>query len=104
MTGPPLDTRIEDLLRTLAPQVLAVLVRKYGQFDACEDATQEALLEAALQWPSGMPENPRGVAAFSRVPAPDRYLAKRQCATGQGRPRCGHGAAVHGIARFRLRD
>lgn len=60
MTGPPLDTRIEDLLRTLAPQVLAVLVRKYGQFDACEDATQEALLEAALQWPSGMPENPRG--------------------------------------------
>ncbi|MFJ4210296.1 RNA polymerase sigma factor [Paenarthrobacter sp. NPDC089675] len=55
----PRDTRIEDLLRTLAPQVLGVLVRRYGQFDACEDAVQEALLEAALQWPSGVPDNPR---------------------------------------------
>ncbi|MFJ4027910.1 sigma factor [Paenarthrobacter sp. NPDC089989] len=54
------DTRVEDLLRTLAPQVLGVLVRKHGQFDACEDAVQEALLEAALQWPSGMPDNPKG--------------------------------------------
>ncbi|MFK0009211.1 RNA polymerase sigma factor [Paenarthrobacter sp. NPDC090520] len=60
MTQPPRDTRIEDLLRTLAPQVLSVLVRRHGQFDACEDAVQEALLEAALQWPSGMPDNPKG--------------------------------------------
>ncbi|MFJ5958048.1 RNA polymerase sigma factor [Paenarthrobacter sp. NPDC092416] len=59
MTEPPRDTRIEDLLRTLAPQVLGVLARKHGQFDACEDAVQEALLEAALQWPSALPENPR---------------------------------------------
>lgn len=51
----------EDLLRELAPQVLGVLVRRYGDFAACEDATQEALLAAALQWPgSGMPGNPRG--------------------------------------------
>ena len=41
------DARIEDLLRELAPQVLGVLVRRYGQFDACEDAVQEALLAAA---------------------------------------------------------
>ncbi|MFI2565789.1 RNA polymerase sigma factor [Paenarthrobacter sp. NPDC018779] len=60
MTQPPRDTRIEDLLRTLAPQVLGVLVRKHGQFDVCEDAVQEALLEAAMQWPSGMPDNPKG--------------------------------------------
>lgn len=59
MVVPPRDTRIEDLLRTLAPQVLGVLVRRNGQFDACEDAVQEALLEAALQWPSGVPDNPR---------------------------------------------
>jgi RNA polymerase sigma factor (sigma-70 family) len=52
---------IEDLLRELAPQVLAALVRRYGQFHLCEDASQEALLAAALQWPSaGLPENPRG--------------------------------------------
>jgi RNA polymerase sigma factor (sigma-70 family) len=54
-------TRVEDLLRGLAPQVLGVLVRRHGQFDACEDAVQEALLAAALQWPAeGVPESPRG--------------------------------------------
>jgi RNA polymerase sigma factor (sigma-70 family) len=53
--------RIEDLLRGLAPQVLGVLVRRHGQFDACEDALQEALLAAAVQWPDeGIPENPYG--------------------------------------------
>src|SRR4249919_2707271 len=52
---------VEDLLRALAPQVLGILVRRYGRFDACEDAVQEALLAAALQWPAeGMPESPRG--------------------------------------------
>ncbi len=52
--------RIEDLLRESAPQVLAALVRRHGQFDACEDAVQEALLAAAVQWPGeGVPERPR---------------------------------------------
>jgi RNA polymerase sigma factor (sigma-70 family) len=52
---------VEDLLRQLAPQVLGALVRRYGNFDACEDAVQEALLAAALRWPEqGHPENPRG--------------------------------------------
>jgi RNA polymerase sigma factor (sigma-70 family) len=53
--------RVEDLLRRLAPQVLGTLVRRTGQFDGCEDAVQEALLAAAVQWPGeGVPENPRG--------------------------------------------
>ncbi len=52
---------MEDLLRELAPQVLGALVRRHGQFHLCEDASQEALLAAALQWPAGgLPENPRG--------------------------------------------
>jgi predicted RNA polymerase sigma factor len=52
--------RIEDLLRELAPQVLGTLARRHGQFDACEDAVQEALLAAAQQWPAdGVPERPR---------------------------------------------
>ena len=52
---------VEGLLRALAPQVLGVLVRRYGQFDLCEDAVQEALLAAAVQWPAdGVPERPRG--------------------------------------------
>lgn len=36
-----------------------MLVRKYRQFDACEDAVQEALLEASLQWRSELPEHPQ---------------------------------------------
>ncbi|WP_435223113.1 RNA polymerase sigma factor [Streptomyces sp. Tue6028] len=51
----------EDLLRDNAPQVLGALVRRYGHFDAAEDAVQEALLAAAQQWPGeGVPDNPRG--------------------------------------------
>jgi RNA polymerase sigma factor (sigma-70 family) len=51
---------VEELLREQAPHVLAALVRRYGDFDACEDAVQEALLAASLQWPGdGVPENPR---------------------------------------------
>ena len=51
---------VEDLLRELAPQVIGTLVRRYGQFDLCEDAVQEALLAAAVQWPqAGVPERPR---------------------------------------------
>jgi RNA polymerase sigma factor (sigma-70 family) len=54
------DAHLEDLLRELAPRVLGALVRRYGRFDACEDAVQEALLDAAVQWPrAGLPENPR---------------------------------------------
>jgi predicted RNA polymerase sigma factor len=55
------DERVEGLLRGLAPQVLGALVRRYGRFDACEDAVQEALLAAAVQWPhDGVPDNPHG--------------------------------------------
>ncbi|GAB3164778.1 RNA polymerase sigma factor [Microbispora hainanensis] len=52
---------IEDLLRELTPQVLGALVRRYGRFEGCEDAVQEAVLAAAVQWPAeGVPDNPRG--------------------------------------------
>ena len=52
---------MEDLLRELAPQVLGSVARRFGDFDAAEDAVQEALLAAALHWPEeGLPDNPRG--------------------------------------------
>src|SRR5215472_2866675 len=52
---------IEDLLRELTPQVLGALVRRHAQFDGCEDAVQEAVLAASVQWPAeGVPDNPRG--------------------------------------------
>ncbi|GAA2053397.1 sigma factor-like helix-turn-helix DNA-binding protein [Catenulispora yoronensis] len=41
--------------------MLATLTRRHGQFDACEDAVQEALISAATQWPAdGVPDNPYG--------------------------------------------
>ena len=61
MTPIQLDSTGENLLRELAPQVLGAVVRRFGDFSAAEDAVQEALLAAAVQWPKeGMPDNPRG--------------------------------------------
>jgi RNA polymerase sigma factor (sigma-70 family) len=51
----------EHLLRDLAPQVLGAVMRRFHDFAAAEDAVQEALLAAAVQWPrDGIPDNPRG--------------------------------------------
>jgi RNA polymerase sigma factor (sigma-70 family) len=52
---------VEPLLRELAPRALGALARRHPRdFDACEDAVQEALLAAARQWPDeGVPEDPR---------------------------------------------
>ena len=58
MITPP---EVENLLRELAPQVLSIFARRYGDFATCEDAVQEALLAAALQWEAeGVPANPKG--------------------------------------------
>jgi len=54
------DSRIVEVVREAAPQVLSTLMSRYRQFEACEDAVQEALLAATLQWPEqGIPDNPR---------------------------------------------
>jgi RNA polymerase sigma factor (sigma-70 family) len=49
----------EGALRALVPQVLASLVRRGEDFDAAEDALQEALLEALRAWPEHPPRDPR---------------------------------------------
>lgn len=55
-----LPAAAERLLRELAPQVVAIVTRRCGDFAAAEDAVQEALLAAATQWPlQGLPEHPR---------------------------------------------
>jgi RNA polymerase sigma factor (sigma-70 family) len=48
----------EGALRALVPRVLAGLVRRGEDFDAAEDALQEALLEALRVWPEHPPRNP----------------------------------------------
>src|SRR5690349_5029994 len=49
----------EGTLRALVPRVLATLVRRGEDFDAAEDALQEALLEALRVWPEHPPRDPR---------------------------------------------
>ncbi|QFZ23010.1 RNA polymerase sigma factor [Saccharothrix syringae] len=52
---------VEQLLRTLTPRVLGTLVRRHGDFARCEDAVQEALIDAAGRWAgNGVPEHPLG--------------------------------------------
>ena len=77
----------EDVWREASPHVLAAVVRRYGDFEACEDAVQEALLAAARQWPEeGVPDNPRGwlirVASRRLIDArrADRSRAEREVA------------------------
>jgi RNA polymerase sigma factor (sigma-70 family) len=60
VTAQPSNPPIEHLLRELTPQVLGIVVRRFRDFAAAEDAVQEASLAAAMQWPrDGLPENPR---------------------------------------------
>jgi predicted RNA polymerase sigma factor len=55
------DPAGEGWAREHAPRVLAALVRRTGDFAAAEDALQEALLAATVQWPAeGVPINPSG--------------------------------------------
>jgi RNA polymerase sigma factor (sigma-70 family) len=52
---------IEGLLRESAPRALAAVARRFGDFAAAEDAVQEAMIDAARQWPAqGLPESPTG--------------------------------------------
>jgi RNA polymerase sigma factor (sigma-70 family) len=74
---------LEGLLRRSAPQVLAALARHGADFDAAEDAVQEALLAAATQWPvEGIPDSPVGwlvtVANRRLVDAHRSELARRR--------------------------
>ncbi|MCD0445719.1 RNA polymerase sigma factor [Glycomyces sp. A-F 0318] len=51
---------LDEVWRRESAHVLGALVRRYGDFDACEDAAQEAVLAAAVHWPrEGLPANPR---------------------------------------------
>lgn len=57
----PSPDELSRLLRDLAPQVLAAVARRHGDFSVAEDSVQEALIAAAAQWPgAGIPDNPKG--------------------------------------------
>ena len=70
-------TTSEDVWRRETPHILAALMRRFGDFAACEDAVQEALFEASQQWPTkGVPDKPRGW--LLRVASRRLIDAKRQ--------------------------
>src|SRR5699024_2069204 len=85
---------LEDVWRREATHVLGALVRKYGDFDGCEDACQEAIATAAEEWAaygtsrqSARMGDPGRVASTRRCPA-QRSVAGAAGATGCG-PRPG---------------
>jgi RNA polymerase sigma factor (sigma-70 family) len=72
----------EDALRVLVPRVLAGLVRRGEDFDAAEDALQEALLEALRVWPEHPPHDPR---AWLATVATRRLVDARRSAAARHR-------------------
>ena len=79
-----IDTILDANLRAVIPLVTAALVRRYGNLADCEDAVQEALLEASVNWPAtGIPRDPR---AWLLTVARRRYIdAVRSDAARQAR-------------------
>src|SRR5215211_7596795 len=57
MIEEPMRRLDEGALRALVPRVLAGLIRRGEDFDAAEDALQEALLEALRVWPEHPPRD-----------------------------------------------
>ena len=58
--GPVGDPVDDSVSRTLAPAVIAILVRRGADFAAAEDAVQDALVEAVRRWPDDPPRDPKG--------------------------------------------
>ena len=51
--------RIEEIFRAEHGRILATLIRLLGDFDVAEEALQEAVAAAVVQWPmAGTPANP----------------------------------------------
>jgi len=58
--GDPVAAVVERIYREESRRVLATLIRLTGDFDAAEEALQDAFTAALEQWPSsGVPANPR---------------------------------------------
>jgi RNA polymerase sigma factor (sigma-70 family) len=80
----PIAPIFDANVRAVIPLVTAALVRRYGDLADCEDAVQEALLEASVSWPmTGVPRDPR---AWLLTVARRRYIdAVRSDAARQAR-------------------
>jgi len=80
--GEPAGQLDEGALRALVPSVLAGLIRRGEDFDAAEDALQEALLDALRVWPEHPPRDPR---AWLASVATRRLVDARRAETARQR-------------------
>ncbi len=90
MIDEPTRTLDEGALRALVPRVLAGLVRRGENFDAAEDALQDALLEALRVWPEHPPHD--GHAWLATVATRRLIDARRSEASRQRREQATHAA------------
>ncbi len=90
----PEPLSLEHLLRELTPQVLGIVARRSSDFAAAEDAVQDALVAAVVQWPrEGRPRNPRAWLAQAAL----RRLADR-ARSESARRRREHDVTLHELA------
>jgi RNA polymerase sigma factor (sigma-70 family) len=82
VSGEPAQGPDEGALRALVPRVLAGFVRRGEDFDAAEDALQEALVEALRAWPTHPPEDAR---AWLTTVATRRLVDVRRSETARRR-------------------
>ena len=84
---------VEDLLREAAPRVLAAVVRRFGDFADSEDAVQEAMIDAARQWPAeghaGEPDRVADRGGLATDDRPDPRRLRPAGARGAARGRAG---------------
>ncbi|MET0601551.1 MAG: DUF6596 domain-containing protein [Baekduia sp.] len=83
MADEPTRRLDESALRALVPRVLAGLVRRGEDFDAAEDALQEALIEALRVWPEHPPGDP---GAWLATVATRRLVDARRSEASRRRP------------------
>ena len=80
----PVDTIFDANVRASIPIVTAALVSRFGNFADCEDAVQEALLDATVTW--AREGRPRDVRGWLLTAARRRYIdAVRSDAARRGR-------------------
>lgn len=86
---PPDPIEIGRVFREESGQVVATLVRLFGDIDLAEEAVQDAFVAAVASWPtSGMPPNPGGwITTTARRRALDRL---RRESTRQARTELAH--------------
>src|SRR5438552_14446843 len=81
-SGGPTEATVEHVFREAYGQILATLIRIFGDFELAEDALQEAFVAALEHWPAeGTPTNPAGwLSIAARRKAVDRLRREQTMA------------------------